>query len=105
VTPRSDGAHNRPRSHEISRGRRTLRTENQRSSGLTETTVICIIYPMETTRQKTNLFVDPDLWRALRVRALEEGMTTTDLLNRIIAAYVGRKAPATQKRTTQKARA
>jgi hypothetical protein len=48
---------------------------------------------------RTNLFIDPELWRALRIRALEEGTTATDLLNRIIAAYVGQKpaAPASKK--------
>jgi hypothetical protein len=57
------------------------------------------------TTQRTNLFINADLWRALRVRALEEGTTATELLNQAIAEFLGRKAPATQKRTTQKARA
>ncbi len=42
---------------------------------------------------RTNLFVDPELWRTLRIRALEEGTTATDLLNRVIADYLGQKAP------------
>lgn len=44
-----------------------------------------------TTR--TNLFIDPDLWRALRVRAIEDGTTATDLLNHIIAAYLAAPRP------------
>ncbi len=46
--------------------------------------------------KKTNLHVDPALWRALRVRAAEEDTTATELLNRAIAAYLGRKVPAEQ---------
>jgi hypothetical protein len=46
---------------------------------------------MAEPTQKTNLFVDPELWRALRVRALEEGTTATELLNRAIAEFLGRK--------------
>jgi hypothetical protein len=46
-----------------------------------------------TEKQRTNLFIDPELWRALRVRALEEGMSATALLNRVIAAYLD-AAPA-----------
>jgi len=38
--------------------------------------------------KKTNLHIDPNLWRALRVRAIEEGVTATALLNRIIAEYL-----------------
>jgi hypothetical protein len=59
---------------------------------------------MDMAKQKTNLFLDPTLWRALRMRALEENTTATDLLNRIIAAYVGQKMPA-KKSTAQKRRA
>jgi hypothetical protein len=51
-----------------------------------------------STTQRTNLFINADLWRALRVRALEEGTTATELLNQAIAEFLGRKAPATQKR-------
>jgi hypothetical protein len=54
---------------------------------------------------RTNLFVEPELWRALRMRALEEGTTATDLLNRAIAAYLGQKAPAAQPAKKQKRRA
>lgn len=53
--------------------------------------------------RKTNLHVDPELWKALRMRALEEGTSATDLLNRIIAAYVGQPAP--KKPSTRKGRA
>jgi len=42
---------------------------------------------------RTNLFIDADLWRTFRMRALQEGVSATDLLNRIIAAYLGQKAP------------
>jgi len=50
---------------------------------------------------RTNLFIEPDLWRALRMQALEEGTTATDLLNHIIAMYVitqkrRRKVPLTE---------
>ena len=55
---------------------------------------------MADATQKTNLFVDPELWRALRVRALEEGTTATELLNRAIAEFLGRKAPQTGRRST-----
>jgi hypothetical protein len=47
---------------------------------------------------RTNLFIDPELWKALRMRALEEDTTATDLLNRIIAAYVGQQAAAVSKK-------
>ena len=40
--------------------------------------------------KKTNLHVDPELWRALRMRALEEGTSATNLLNRAIAEYLKR---------------
>lgn len=59
---------------------------------------------VDTAKQKTNLFLDPALWRALRMRALEEDTTATDLLNRIIAAYVGQKMPA-KKSTAPRRRA
>jgi hypothetical protein len=68
---------------------------------------MCSMYGMGTQTKRVNLFINPDLWRALRMRALEEDTTATDLLNRIIAAYLGQKAPAAQppKRITPKRRA
>jgi hypothetical protein len=42
--------------------------------------------------KKTNLHVDPRLWRALRMRAYEEGITATTALNRAIAAYLERSS-------------
>lgn len=59
----------------------------------------------KTAATRTNLFIDPSLWRALRMRALEEDTTATDLLNRIIAAYLGQKAPAAHPPKKQKRRA
>ena len=41
-----------------------------------------------TTKKRTNLHLDPALWRGLRVRAIEEGTTATDLINRVIGAYL-----------------
>jgi len=58
---------------------------------LTDNTITYIITDMAEPTQKTNLFVDPELWRALRVRALEEGTTATELLNRALAEFLGRK--------------
>jgi hypothetical protein len=67
------------------------------------------IVSMDRSRTtRTNLFIDAELWRALRMRALQEGVSATDLLNRIIAAYLGQKAPAAhppKKQTAQKRRA
>jgi hypothetical protein len=37
---------------------------------------------------RTTLFLDPTLWRSLRVRALEEGTTATALLQQAIALYL-----------------
>jgi hypothetical protein len=55
---------------------------------------------MAEPTQKTNLFVYPTLWRALRVRALQEGTTATELLNRAIAEFLGRTAGQTARRPT-----
>ena len=55
---------------------------------------MCSMVSMDTETRRVNLFIDPSLWRALRMRALEEDTTATNLLNRIIAAYLGQKAPA-----------
>jgi len=57
---------------------------------------------MAEPTQKTNLFVDPELWRALRVRALQQGTTATELLNRAIAEFLGRKAAQTGRRSPAK---
>lgn len=57
---------------------------------------------MAEPTQKTNLFVDPALWRALRVRALEEDTTVTELLNRAIAEFLGRTAGHTGRRSPAK---
>jgi hypothetical protein len=68
---------------------------------------MCSMYGMDTSTRRVNLFINPELWRALRMRALEEDTTATDLLNRIIAAYLGQKLQAAQppkKQTTQKRR-
>ncbi len=57
---------------------------------------------METSKaQRTNLFIDPDLWRRLRVRAIEEGMTATNLLNRIIDEYLTRHPTPTKPSRTK----
>lgn len=54
---------------------------------------------MDTTpTKKTNLHIDPDLWRGLRVRAIEEGVTATSLLNRIIAEYLKKPQGKTAKK-------
>jgi hypothetical protein len=45
----------------------------------------------DTTR--VNLFIAPALWKALRVRAIEQGTTATALLNHLIAEYLKRPAP------------
>jgi hypothetical protein len=58
---------------------------------------------MKTSQgQRTNLFIDPALWRALRVRAIEEGTTATNLLNRIIDEYLLRHPSATRTPRTAK---
>jgi hypothetical protein len=57
---------------------------------------------MAEPTQKTNLFVDPELWRALRMRALEQGTTATELLNRAIAEFLGRKAAQAGRRSRAK---
>jgi len=57
---------------------------------------------MANATQKTNLFVEPELWRALRMRALEEGTTATELLNRAIAKFLGRKKPGALRRKPKK---
>ena len=57
---------------------------------------------MAEPTQKTNLFVDPELWRALRVRALEQGTTATELLNRAIAEFLSHKAAQTGRRSRAK---
>jgi hypothetical protein len=52
--------------------------------------------------RKTNLFVDRELWRALRVRALEEGVTATELLNRALAEFLGRSVQARRRKRAPK---
>lgn len=47
---------------------------------------------------RTNLFLDPALWKALRVRALEESTTATELINRLIAAYLKKPQPRSSRR-------
>jgi hypothetical protein len=81
--------------------------EESKTAALTAGAPMCIIHLMGTPTKRTNLFIEPELWRALRVRAIEEGTTATGLLNRLIAAYLGQK-PAAQppkKQTPQKRRA
>lgn len=48
--------------------------------------------------KKTNLHVDPNLWMALRVRALQDGVSATEALNRAIAAYVKQPLPRPKKK-------
>ncbi len=54
----------------------------------------------EATR--TNLFIEPDLWRALKIRAIEEHMTATHLLNRIIEDYLMQHTVKAKPKTTKK---
>jgi hypothetical protein len=49
------------------------------------------------TKRRTNLFIDGELWRRLRVRAAEESTTATALLSQAVAEFLERK-PSTAKR-------
>jgi hypothetical protein len=51
-----------------------------------------------TTTKRTNLFIDEDLWRGLRVRAIEEGTTATAIINKLIAGYLDTPARTPKKR-------
>ncbi len=39
------------------------------------------------THHKANIFVEPDLWRAVKIRAAERGVTATAILNEALRAY------------------
>ncbi len=54
--------------------------------------------------QKTNLFIDPVLWGELRVRAIREHVTATELLNRAIAEFLGRAREAEEQPAARKTR-
>jgi hypothetical protein len=60
--------------------------------------------PKDMTAVINRLHVDPQLWRVLRMRALEENTTATDLLNRAIAAYIGQKVSTSETLATLPAR-
>jgi hypothetical protein len=54
---------------------------------------------MDRTRvTRTNLFIDAALWRAFRMRALQESVSATDLLNRLIAEYLKKPLPRSVKK-------
>jgi predicted DNA-binding ribbon-helix-helix protein len=42
-------------------------------------------------KMKTTLYLDKALWTRLRIRALEEGLTATALLEQLIADYLTAK--------------
>ncbi len=48
--------------------------------------------------RKTNLHIAPELWRALKIRAIEEGITATEALNRAIADYLKKPMPKAPKK-------
>lgn len=46
----------------------------------------------EGTGQKTSIALDPDLWRKVRYRALDEGATARKIVERALKAYLATSA-------------
>ncbi len=63
-----------------------------------ESSNVYIVLMDRSRTTRTNLFIDVDLWRALRMRALQEGVSATDLLNRAIADYLKKPMPKASKK-------
>ncbi len=52
------------------------------------------------THHKANVFVEPELWRAVKIRAAERGVTATAILNEALRMYF--EAPAERARRKAK---
>jgi hypothetical protein len=53
----------------------------------------------EREMHKVNLFIEPDLWRLVKIRAAERDLTATMVLNEILREYF--KGAASQRASRQ----